>query len=162
MGRRFVYEERMEGKAAVEKKLPRGVCKEGVSQEQKVGSLWEGSDVVMHLPWGGSKNQGTLSLAQAEVWKKNVSLFLSSSPSLPPPFSLSLNEELSEEWEWEPRKMPRSHSVGETCSNGHSDCLVSKAIWGQWARLAARALQASCFQKHVFWSGEVGRREIFF
>lgn len=36
----MVYEERMEGKATVGKKwVARGVCKEGMSQEQKLGNL---------------------------------------------------------------------------------------------------------------------------
>lgn len=33
----------------------------------------------------------------------------------------------------------------EPAETGDTDCLVSKAIWGQGARLAAHALEASCF-----------------
>ena len=33
----------------------------------------------------------------------------------------------------------------EPAETGDSDCLVSKAIWGRGARLAAHALEASCF-----------------
>lgn len=84
-----------------------------------------------------------------EVWKESVSLSPSVSVfSLHLSLSLSESGAESEEYDWE---RPLSILQMEPAVTGESSCLVSKALWGQGARLAAHVLEASCFLKYVFW-----------